>query len=61
VREERLSPRTQILSIIYPDSFNIHEIKATTQSCFIDLLMPEYPDDSCHYFRTVSEALTEEA
>lgn len=36
-----------------PHSYNIHEIKARRQSCFIDLLMPEYPDDKCHYFKTI--------
>jgi hypothetical protein len=53
VREEHLTSRNQKISIIYPDSYNIHEITSKCQSCFIDLLIPEYPKDSCHYFRTV--------
>lgn len=39
--------------MISPESYNIHQIHAKTQSCFLDLLMPEYPDDECHYFRTI--------
>lgn len=54
-----LTPTTQKLSIIYPDSYNIHEIMGIKQSCFLDLLMPEYPDNSCHYFQTCDEPIVQ--
>ena len=57
VRLEKLDSKHNTISIIYPDSYNIHEIKSSPvqQSAFIDLLVPEYPDNACNYFETIDE------
>jgi hypothetical protein len=40
-------------SIIQHDVYNIHKIEALELSAFFDLLVPDYPDNTCQFYRTV--------
>lgn len=41
------------ISTIEPNSYNIHKIEALELSAFFDLLVPDYPDNTCQFFTTI--------
>ena len=40
------------VSTIQPHGMNIHRIEAGELSAFFDLLMPDYPDNTCQFLTT---------
>lgn len=44
---------TETISNIEPNSYNIHKIEALELSAFFDLLVPDYPDNTCQFFTTI--------
>ena len=40
------------VSTIHPHGMNIHRIEAAELSAFFDLLMPDYPDNTCQFLTT---------
>lgn len=40
------------VSTIQPHGMNIHRIEAAELSAFFDLLMPDYPDNTCQFLTT---------
>lgn len=59
LRYERLkhnSPNT--ISTIEPHALNIHKIEAKSFSAFFDLLMPDYPENTCQFFTAAKETET---
>jgi hypothetical protein len=45
----------ETISIIEPVSYNVHKIEALELSAFFDLLVPDYPDNTCQFFTTIDE------
>jgi len=43
------------VSTIQPHGMNIHRIEAAELSAFFDLLMPDYPDNTCQFLTTEAE------
>lgn len=43
------------VSVIEPENYNIHKIEAMELSAFFDLLLPDYPDNNCQFYRTINE------
>jgi len=41
--------------MIVPGTENIHKIKALKPSAFLDLLMPDYPEDRCDFYELRGE------
>ena len=54
VRLEILSNKegATTVSIIKPQTYNIHKIEALEDSAFFDLLTPDYPDNTCLFLST---------
>ena len=55
LRVENLAPNGKKVSSIDPNYYNFHRIQAIEQSCFFDLLMPDYPDNECNFLETIKE------
>lgn len=45
----------ETVAIIDPEVYNVHKIEAKQLSAFFDLLMPDYPENTCQFFRTIDE------
>lgn len=43
------------LSVIYPETFNIHDIRAEKQAGFLDFLIPNYPNQVCTAYKIKTE------
>lgn len=43
----------EVISLVEHDAYNIHKIEALEFSAFFDLLVPDYPDDTCQFYREV--------
>lgn len=43
------------ISTIEPHALNIHKIEAKSFAAFFDLLMPDYPENTCQFFTTRQE------
>lgn len=51
-----LKPEGESTATIDPVGFNIHRIKGVSPlSSFIDILMPDYPENFCEFFRSRRE------
>jgi len=56
LRYEKLKHNTNsTISTIEPHALNIHKIEARTFSAFFDLLMPDYPENTCRFFSSCQE------
>jgi hypothetical protein len=57
LRYEKLKHNTSAtISTIEPHALNIHKIEAKTFSAFFDLLMPDYPENTCQFFTACKES-----
>lgn len=53
LRKEVLRPEGKSTATIDPVGSNIHRIRGEAPlSAFIDILMPDYPEDFCEFFRS---------
>lgn len=56
LRYEKLKHNSNVtISTIEPHALNIHKIEAKTFSAFFDLLMPDYPENTCQFFTGCKE------
>lgn len=46
---------TDNISKIEPNSYNIHQIEALEWSAFVDLLVSDYPDNTCQFFTMIGK------
>lgn len=53
--ENLLSTNPNTVSLITPNAYNVHKIEALQLSAFFDLLVPDYPDNTCQFFTTIDE------
>lgn len=54
MRSQVISARDKsTTSIVQHDSYNIHKIEALQFSAFFDLLVPDYPDNTCQFYQEV--------
>jgi hypothetical protein len=40
----------ETISLVEHDAYNIHKIEALEFSAFFDLLVPDYPEDTCQFY-----------
>jgi hypothetical protein len=50
--EDLIANTARNVSTIQPHGMNIHRIEAGELSAFFDLLMPDYPDNTCQFLTT---------
>jgi hypothetical protein len=50
VYQVRTDRTEQSTAVVVPKTENIHKIEAKRPSAFLDLLMPDYPEDRCDFY-----------